>query len=155
MQDILSFMATLLFPLSKTQKYLVRYSFQQIHHPSQEVQKALVLNARLQNTNAIITEIIGHFLAHLDPLQLWNLLFSCLMIRSQIGEYFSPRSWWKPQVITIKLCFSLCWVSARTAVLLLLLSLFYPLIIKSLSFTGVHFPLQELFKTEPSVVDLW
>lgn len=122
MQDSSSFMATLLF--SKTQRYCVCfYSFQHIHHSSQEVQKALVLNVRLQNTNAIITEIIERFLAHLDPLQLWNLLFSCLMILSQIGEYFSPMPWWKPQVITIKLFFSLCWVSALTVVVLLLLSL--------------------------------
>lgn len=49
-------------------------------YSSQEVQKALVLNVRLHNTNAIITEIIERFLADLDPLLLWNLLFSCLMI---------------------------------------------------------------------------
>lgn len=109
--------------LKNTKILCVCYSFQHIHHSSQEVQKALVLNVRLQNTNAIITEIIERFLAHLDPLQLWNLLFSCLMIPSQIGEYFSPMPWWKPQVITIKLCFSLCWVSALTVVVLLLLSL--------------------------------
>jgi len=71
MLDNLSFMATLWFPLSKkTQKCLVCYSFQYIHHSSQEVQKALVLNVCLQNTNAIITEIIERFSAHLDPLQL-------------------------------------------------------------------------------------